>query len=126
MLSATILYVVRNYFTCCPRLFLLSATILNVVRDYFICCPQLFYMLSATILHFTLINVPQCFCHIITLFSITDNCHKIVCFIYPSLLQVQAIFTCTTSTQGGDLHSTIWMGWISYFWDSLGSAVCYY
>ena len=24
-------------------------------------------------------------CHIITLLSITDNCHKIVCFIYPSL-----------------------------------------
>ena len=42
-------------------------------------------------------------CHIINLLSITDKCHKIVCFIYPSLLQVQDTFTCTTSTQGGDL-----------------------
>ena len=40
---------------------------------------------------------------IINLLSITDKCHKTVCFIYPSLLQVQATFTCTTSTQGGDL-----------------------
>ena len=60
-------------------------------------------MLSTTILHLTFINVPQCFCHIIILFSIIVTCHKTVCFIYPSLLQVQATFTCTTSTQGGDL-----------------------
>ena len=139
MLSATILHVVRDYSKCCPRLFyMLSATIF-VVRDYFIFVRDYFKNLSTTFdkcLHTLVVlgtpmNCPfvklhvtcsmqwlhvltqwmyhNVLCHIITLLSITDNCHKIVCFIYPSLLQVQATFTCTTSTQG--VIYTLQYGW---------------